>query len=175
MVDEVESEDELTDQMAEDNPPDSGAANTNALQAFTPTTGSMVANTIGNASFGGKTDWYVPSSGDIETAFNSAANGYYGTVVPFGQRNKSWIVNAGTSGRFVPIRWFLGTYIYPFSYPGPPYSEKFIQTSVEADPVVPAVTKNIMINLDLNLVTTDKNATPDEIIGVRYFNNNSEI
>ena len=35
MVDEVQSEDEMTDQMAEDNPPDSGADNTNAAIADT--------------------------------------------------------------------------------------------------------------------------------------------
>lgn len=155
-----------------------GAANTNALQAYTPTTSSMVANTIGNASFGGKTDWYVPSSGDIVTAFDSAANGYYGTLVPFGQRNQSFMgMSSGTAGRYVPTRWFLGTYIYPFTYPGPPFDGRTIQTSVEADPGVPisARTKNIMIDLDLNLITVDKNATPNCIIGVRYFNNNSEI
>lgn len=161
-----------------------GAANTNALQAYTPTTASMVANTIGNASYGGKTDWYVPSTGDITTAFVAGAGGYYGTLVPFSQRNQSWLGTTHTSvdnNRNVPTRWFLGSYIYPFTYPTT--NLNYIQTSVEADPGVPisARTQNIFIDLDLNLYAggsaqpATKNITPQQIIGIRYFNNNSEI
>ena len=157
-----------------------GAINTNALQAYTPTTASMVANTIGNASYGGKTDWYVPSSGDMTTALGPIGAGYYDTIIPWYQRNQSFMgtFHFNRDGyRYVPTRWYLGTYIYPFSYPGPPYNGTSMQTSVEADPGVPSIARNnnIMLDLDLSLFTATKDGTPDQIIGIRYFNNNSEI
>jgi hypothetical protein len=156
-----------------------GAANTNALQAYTPATASMVANTVGSASYGGKTDWYVPSSGDMTTAFGASGGGYYNTIVPFSQRNQSFLGTFHLSldgGRNVPTRWFLGAYIYPFTYPAP-FVNANIQTSVEADPGVPisARTENIVMDLDLNLTVFNKNSTPNQVIGIRYFNNNSEI
>jgi len=136
----------------------------------------MVANTIGNATFGGKTDWYVPSSGDITTAFDANGGGYYNTIVPFSQRNQSWLGTFHTgvdNGRSVPTRWFLGAYIYPFTYPAP-FVNAQIQTSVEADPGQ-AITNNIVMDLDLNLNSFNKNSTPNQVFGIRYFNNNSQI